>query len=173
MEHDGDFLVVEPQLLKVSVVKEGTLLKKAEYMQTWRPRWFILKSDGSFRGYKQKPAVGEADSPVNIFDIQRSQFTPVNPSGKKGEKFGFTIQFMQLTRIFERSFHAESQEERDGWLAALNGVQKQLDAETSKESLVDRTRAMSFIDPIKPQACDISLSDFEMVRSTHRPLPCR
>jgi RAC serine/threonine-protein kinase len=28
-------------------VKEGWVLKKGEYMPTFRPRYFILKSDGS------------------------------------------------------------------------------------------------------------------------------
>ncbi len=32
------------------------------------------------------------------------------------------------------------------------------------DAVQERTRAMSFIDPVKPQPCDISLSDFEMLK---------
>lgn len=34
----------------VAIVKQGWLLKRGEYIKTWRPRWFQLKADGSFRG---------------------------------------------------------------------------------------------------------------------------
>jgi len=37
-------------------VKEGWLLKRGEYIASWRPRYFILRGDGTFRGFKNKPA---------------------------------------------------------------------------------------------------------------------
>jgi RAC serine/threonine-protein kinase len=103
--------------MAASIKKEGALLKKGEYIQTLRPRWFILKTDGSFRGYKQKPT-DESELPVNVFEVQRSDITPINPkdpSSKEKGKYGFTIRFMQLTRVFERSFHLDTMEERDSW----------------------------------------------------------
>jgi len=145
-----------------SIKKEGPLLKRGEYIQTLRPRWFVLKSDGSFRGYKTKP-VDETEVPVNVFEVQRSDITPINPKDGKKEKYGFTIKFMQLTRVLERTFSCETKEERDAWYQAYKEVQSILYKECM-ESLQDRTRAMSFIDPKKPQPCDISLADFDMLK---------
>lgn len=41
-----------------------------EYIKTWRPRYFILKSDGSFIGYKEKPDLNDQTSPpLNNFSV--------------------------------------------------------------------------------------------------------
>lgn len=40
-----------------------------EYIKNWRPRWFVLRSDGTFYGFKQKPTVGI--EPLNQFKIER------------------------------------------------------------------------------------------------------
>lgn len=39
----------------VAIVKEGWLHKRGEYIKTWRPRYFLLKNDGTFIGYKERP----------------------------------------------------------------------------------------------------------------------
>lgn len=152
----------------MSVVKEGLLLKKGEFIQNWRPRWFVLRSDGSFRGYKQKPVEGDGEIPINVFEVQRSDITPINPkdekSPKKGEKYGFSVRFMQLTRIIERDFHTDTREERDAWIAAYQDVKKKYESEAAAASVIERTRAMSFLDPRKPQPCDIGLDDFNMLK---------
>jgi len=155
----------------MSIVKEGWLTKKGEFIQTWRPRWFILKSDGTFRGYKAKPMEGDTEGPINVFEVQNSNIHGFDPKldakgspTKKGDRYGFTVKFMQLTRIIERSFNAETKEERDDWVRAYKELQGRLDSQLSKESLVERTRAMSFIDPKKPLPCDITINDFEMLK---------
>ena len=41
-----------------------------EYIKTWRPRYFILKSDGSFIGYKEKPETSDLSlPPLNNFSV--------------------------------------------------------------------------------------------------------
>lgn len=41
-----------------------------EYIKTWRSRYFILKSDGSFNGYKEKPDLNDQTSPpLNNFSV--------------------------------------------------------------------------------------------------------
>lgn len=41
-----------------------------EYIKTWRPRYFILKSDGSFIGYKEKPELSvQSLPPLNNFSV--------------------------------------------------------------------------------------------------------
>eukprot|EP00038_Savillea_parva_P008515 m.177467 g.177467 ORF g.177467 m.177467 type:complete len:479 (+) comp14355_c0_seq1:138-1574(+) len=115
----------------VKIVKQGWLLKRGEYIKTWRPRWFQLKADGSFRGYKTGPPA-PGDGPINIFEVAGSVITLVDPKKtgkpKKGEtqKFGFMIRFMQMTRFVERSFHTESAEERQEWIDAYTQVQNDL-----------------------------------------------
>lgn len=41
-----------------------------EYIKNWRARWFVLRSDGTFQGFKQRPA-GTATEPLNNFKIER------------------------------------------------------------------------------------------------------
>lgn len=44
--------------------------ESGEYIKTWRPRYFILKSDGSFIGYKEKPDLNDQTSPpLNNFSV--------------------------------------------------------------------------------------------------------
>ena len=46
------------------------MLRPGEYIKTWRPRYFILKSDGSFIGYKEKPDLNDQSSPpLNNFSV--------------------------------------------------------------------------------------------------------
>ena len=40
-----------------------------EYIKNWRPRWFILHSDGTFLGYKNKPQTGAPLEALNNFKI--------------------------------------------------------------------------------------------------------
>ncbi|RMC22954.1 hypothetical protein DUI87_00031 [Hirundo rustica rustica] len=55
---------------EVLVVKEGWLHKRGEYIKTWRPRYFLLKSDGSFIGYKERPEASEQGlPPLNNFSV--------------------------------------------------------------------------------------------------------
>ena len=50
------------------VVIEGKLLKRGEYISTWRTRWFVLRADGTFRGFKQQPA-NDLEPPINLFEV--------------------------------------------------------------------------------------------------------
>ena len=66
------------------------------------------------------------------------------PLGAKGKKFGFLIRFMQLTRFVERSFHVESEEERDEWVAAYEVVKKRLEEKNIARRLdSDATRKLA------------------------------
>lgn len=50
-----------------------------EYIKTWRPRYFILKSDGSFIGYKEKPDLNDQTSPpLNNFSVAGESFIGIN-----------------------------------------------------------------------------------------------
>ncbi|EMP37499.1 RAC-gamma serine/threonine-protein kinase [Chelonia mydas] len=40
-----------------------------EYIKNWRPRYFLLKTDGSFIGYKEKPQDVDLPYPLNNFSV--------------------------------------------------------------------------------------------------------
>src|SRR4029434_10754711 len=43
-----------------------------EYIKTWRARYFLLKSDGTFIGYKERPQdVDQLETPLNNFSVGR------------------------------------------------------------------------------------------------------
>ena len=135
--------------------------KPGEYIRNWRSRWFQLKEDGSFRGFKQGPPA-PGDEPINRFDLDGSTLTKTEdgkPLGAKGKKFGFLIRFMQLTRFVERSFHVESEEERDEWVAAYEVVKKRLEEKNIARRLdSDATRKLA------RSTKSVSLQDFEILK---------
>nr|XP_015217973.1 PREDICTED: RAC-gamma serine/threonine-protein kinase-like [Lepisosteus oculatus]XP_015217974.1 PREDICTED: RAC-gamma serine/threonine-protein kinase-like [Lepisosteus oculatus] len=53
----------------VTIVKEGWVQKRGEYIKNWRPRYFLLKTDGSFIGYKEKPQDADLPYPLNNFSV--------------------------------------------------------------------------------------------------------
>lgn len=47
-------------------------LSLGEYIKTWRPRYFLLKTDGTFIGYKERPQdVDQLETPLNNFSVAR------------------------------------------------------------------------------------------------------
>lgn len=53
-----------------------------EYIKTWRPRYFILKSDGSFIGYKEKPDLNDQTSPpLNNFSVAGQSAAEITDTG--------------------------------------------------------------------------------------------
>ncbi|EDQ92160.1 uncharacterized protein MONBRDRAFT_34933 [Monosiga brevicollis MX1] len=140
------------------VIKQGWLLKRGEYIRNWRPRWFQLKSDGSFRGFKTGPPQ-PGDGPVNFFDLAGSTLAKTDdgkPPGSKGKKYGFMIRFMQMTRFVERSFHLESEEERDEWVKAYEVVKSKL-----QDTVAKRVEA-SGGQPLSTR--DVTIDDFDMLK---------
>lgn len=45
-----------------------------EYIKNWRPRYFLLKTDGSFIGYKEKPQDVDLPYPLNNFSVASMYF---------------------------------------------------------------------------------------------------
>lgn len=133
-----------------TIVHEGLLLKRGEFIKNWRPRWFQLKSDGSFRGFKNGPP-GPADAPLNFFDISESSITLVEEPKGKNQKFGFVLRMIQMTRVVDRSFHLDTEAERALWVAKYHEVKKKLQ---------ERKPASSG----EPAKESMSLADFEMLK---------
>lgn len=52
-------------------------MSSGEYIKTWRPRYFLLKNDGTFIGYKERPQdVEQRESPLNNFSVARKYLRP-------------------------------------------------------------------------------------------------
>ncbi|KFP04393.1 RAC-beta serine/threonine-protein kinase, partial [Calypte anna] len=95
-------------MTEVVVVKEGWLHKRGEYIKTWRPRYFLLKSDGSFIG-----GFG------GFVECQLMKTERPRPNT-------FVIRCLQWTTVIERTFHVDSPEEREEWIRAIQTVANSL-----------------------------------------------
>ena len=79
-----------------AVVKEGKLFKRGEHIKNWRERYFILKEDGQFIGFKNKPSQQEqlAD-PLNNFTVKGCQIMTAD----RPKPFTFLIRGLQIIII--------------------------------------------------------------------------
>ncbi|NP_001083878.1 RAC-alpha serine/threonine-protein kinase [Xenopus laevis] len=104
---------------EVAIVKEGWLHKRGEYIKTWRPRYFLLKSDGTFIGYKERPQdVDQLETPLNNFSVAKCQLMKT----ERPKPNTFIIRCLQWTTVIERTFHVDSPEEREEWIQVIQHV---------------------------------------------------
>ncbi|NXS26813.1 AKT2 kinase, partial [Pomatostomus ruficeps] len=94
-----------------------------EYIKTWRPRYFLLKSDGSFIGYKERPETSDQGlPPLNNFSVAECQLMKT----ERPRPNTFVIRCLQWTTVIERTFHVDSPEEREEWIEAIQAVANSL-----------------------------------------------
>ncbi|XP_026978251.1 RAC-gamma serine/threonine-protein kinase isoform X1 [Sagmatias obliquidens] len=79
-----------------------------EYIKNWRPRYFLLKTDGSFIGYKEKPQDVDLPYPLNNFSVAKCQLMKT----ERPKPNTFIIRCLQWTTVIERTFHVDTPEER-------------------------------------------------------------
>uniref|UniRef100_A0A452ISW3 non-specific serine/threonine protein kinase n=3 Tax=Gopherus TaxID=38771 RepID=A0A452ISW3_9SAUR len=119
---------------EVSVVKEGWLHKRGEYIKTWRPRYFLLKSDGSFIGYKERPETSDHSlPPLNNFSVAECQLMKT----ERPRPNTFVIRCLQWTTVIERTFHVDSPDEREEWMHAIQTVANSLKNQEPEEDPMD------------------------------------
>ncbi|XP_048688846.1 RAC-beta serine/threonine-protein kinase isoform X2 [Caretta caretta] len=119
---------------EVSVVKEGWLHKRGEYIKTWRPRYFLLKSDGSFIGYKERPETSDHSlPPLNNFSVAECQLMKT----ERPRPNTFVIRCLQWTTVIERTFHVDSPDEREEWMHAIQTVANSLKNQEPEEDTMD------------------------------------
>lgn len=99
----------------VEIVKEGWISKRGEHIKTWRPRYFVLKSDGSLVGYKSKPEDTETAERCNNFTVRGCQIITRN----EPKPFTFLIRGLQSNTTIERMFSLEAEEDRMEWVEAI------------------------------------------------------
>ncbi|CAH8848001.1 unnamed protein product [Trichobilharzia szidati] len=103
------------------VVKEGWLMKRGEHIKNWRRRYFKLREDGTFYGYKSQPKDDMAQ-PLNNFTVRGCQIICLN----KPKPYTFLIRGLQWTNVVERLFFVETEAERNDWLGAIQSVANRL-----------------------------------------------
>ncbi|XP_005086612.1 RAC-beta serine/threonine-protein kinase isoform X1 [Mesocricetus auratus] len=119
---------------EVSVIKEGWLHKRGEYIKTWRPRYFLLKSDGSFIGYKERPeAPDQTLPPLNNFSVAECQLMKT----ERPRPNTFVIRCLQWTTVIERTFHVDSPDEREEWMRTIQMVANSLKHRDPGDSAID------------------------------------
>uniref|UniRef100_A0A8C5AIL0 non-specific serine/threonine protein kinase n=1 Tax=Gadus morhua TaxID=8049 RepID=A0A8C5AIL0_GADMO len=150
----------------VSVVKEGWLQKRGEYIKNWRPRYFLLKTDGSFIGYKEKPQEADLAYPLNNFSVAKCQLMKT----ERPKPNTFIIRCLQWTTVIERTFHVDSPDERDEWSEAIQMVADKLQRQEEERIQCSPT---SHMDNMAEEEMDIStthhkrkvtMSDFDYLK---------
>ena len=79
MENNGDCILKEGWLHKRGKQKQfflniwpgcsiGDFYIGGEHIKTWRPRYFVLSSNGDFKGYNGRPT--EMEAPNNVFFVK-------------------------------------------------------------------------------------------------------
>uniref|UniRef100_A0A7N8YQE0 non-specific serine/threonine protein kinase n=1 Tax=Mastacembelus armatus TaxID=205130 RepID=A0A7N8YQE0_9TELE len=169
----------------VTIVREGWLQKRGEYIKNWRPRYFLLKTDGSFIGYKEKPQDADLPYPLNNFSVASHQAvrssrirTKVTKSTspkcqlmktERPKPNTFIIRCLQWTTVIERTFHVDSPDERDEWTEAIQMVADKLQRQEEERIQCSPT---SNIDNMVEEEMDIStthhkrktMSDFDYLK---------
>lgn len=110
-----------------NVVKQGWLYKRGEHIKTWRARYFILKDDGQLLGYRNNNDPANNVEPTNNFTVKRCQIMTLD----KPKPFTFIIRGLQWTQIIERTFHVDTEEERQSWTEAIRNVANRIEPSES------------------------------------------
>uniref|UniRef100_A0A674N341 non-specific serine/threonine protein kinase n=1 Tax=Takifugu rubripes TaxID=31033 RepID=A0A674N341_TAKRU len=140
-------------------------LTKCEYIKNWRPRYFLLKTDGSFIGYKEKPQDADLPYPLNNFSVAKCQLMKT----ERPKPNTFIIRCLQWTTVIERTFHVDSPDERDEWTEAIQMVADKLQRQEEERIQCSPT---SNIDNMVEEEMDIStthhkrktMSDFDYLK---------
>uniref|UniRef100_A0A8C2IPZ3 non-specific serine/threonine protein kinase n=2 Tax=Cyprinus carpio TaxID=7962 RepID=A0A8C2IPZ3_CYPCA len=134
-----------------NVVKEGWVQKRGEYIKNWRPRYFLLKTDGSFIGYKEKPQDADLAYPLNNFSVAKCQLMKT----ERPKPNTFIIRCLQWTTVIERTFHVDTPDERDEWVEAIQMVADKL-AKQEEEGIL--CSPISQIENVNEEEMDTSTS---------------
>uniref|UniRef100_A0A3B4Y123 non-specific serine/threonine protein kinase n=1 Tax=Seriola lalandi dorsalis TaxID=1841481 RepID=A0A3B4Y123_SERLL len=130
------------------------LLPTGEYIKNWRPRYFLLKTDGSFIGYKDKPQDSDLAYPLNNFSVAKCQLMKT----ERPKPNTFIIRCLQWTTVIERTFHVDTPDERDEWAEAIQMVAESLAKQEEEGILCSPT---SQIENVNEEEMDTSISHYK------------
>lgn len=97
-------------------------MKRGEHWKNWRDRYFILRSNGTFLGYRTQPD-NDLQEPSNNFTVKGCQLMKQD----RPRTNTFLIRGLQMTTIVERMFSVENPEDREEWLEAIRSVSESLE----------------------------------------------
>ncbi|XP_067680069.1 RAC-gamma serine/threonine-protein kinase-like isoform X1 [Haliotis asinina] len=115
-------MAMNAEVSPLSIIKEGYLWKRGEHIRNWRKRYFILRQDGSFLGFRSKPENGDLSDPLNDFTVKDCQLMKL----ERPKPNTFMIRGLQWTTVVERMFCVESAGEREEWIQAIKSVAEDL-----------------------------------------------
>uniref|UniRef100_A0A5K3FAE6 non-specific serine/threonine protein kinase n=1 Tax=Mesocestoides corti TaxID=53468 RepID=A0A5K3FAE6_MESCO len=118
------YLQIRNLPLTRKIVREGWLMKRGEHIKTWRRRYFILREDGTFYGYKNIPR-DNLEQPLNNFTVRDCQIICLN----KPKPYTILMRGLQWTTVVERLFFVEHESERQEWISAIEMVANRLRSE--------------------------------------------
>ncbi|NP_001158433.1 v-akt murine thymoma viral oncogene homolog 3 (protein kinase B, gamma)-like [Saccoglossus kowalevskii] len=140
------------------VVKEGWVQKRGEYIKNWRPRYFVLKSDGSFIGFKEKPSQSDVNDPLNNFSVAKCQLMET----EKPKSNTFIIRCLQWTSVIERTFHVDTPETRKEWIEAIQSVATAIKEDEERKSQAAGSDEDDQLPDQKPKK--VTLEDFQFLK---------
>ena len=102
--------VISPKSARKSHLMKGNVFSCAgEHIRNWRQRYFILKDNGQFIGFKNKPTHDtDLNDPLNNFTVKNCTIVPSN----RPRPFTFYIRGLHMTTVVERVFSVDTEEER-------------------------------------------------------------
>lgn len=76
-----------------------------------------MRDDGTLVGFKTKPdhLMAAAAAPLNNFTVRGCQIMAVD----RPKPFTFVIRGLQWTTVIERTFHVETEKDREDWVNAI------------------------------------------------------
>uniref|UniRef100_A0A8C9Z1D2 non-specific serine/threonine protein kinase n=1 Tax=Sander lucioperca TaxID=283035 RepID=A0A8C9Z1D2_SANLU len=141
-------------MLRQSITDTDSLWVQREYIKNWRPRYFLLKTDGSFIGYKDKPQDSDLAYPLNNFSVAKCQLMKT----ERPKPNTFIIRCLQWTTVIERTFHVDTPDERDEWAEAIQMVAESL-AKQEEEGIL--SSPTSQIENVNEEEMDTSISHYK------------
>ncbi|CAF0731502.1 unnamed protein product [Rotaria sp. Silwood1] len=117
-------------LTNAPAYKCGWLYKRGEHIKTWRPRYFILRHDGNFYGYRKPPVLNDTqqEEPLNRFQVTDCSVVRQD----KIKQNAFVIHFHQMK--IERLFAASSSQDREEWITAIEIINRQTSPHLQQKS---------------------------------------
>ncbi|XP_030375760.1 RAC serine/threonine-protein kinase [Scaptodrosophila lebanonensis] len=154
---------IDPFTVRPQIVKEGWLQKRGEHIKTWRPRYFILRHDGTLMGYRSRPSdTTQSDQLLNNFTVRGCQIMTVD----RPKPFTFIIRGLQWTTVIERTFAVETEAERQQWTEAIRNVASRLSE--MGETAMSPSEETDAADVDMAAIAEVELSDKFLVQGTTR-----
>ncbi|XP_044588157.1 RAC-gamma serine/threonine-protein kinase-like isoform X1 [Cotesia glomerata] len=147
----------QQQQQQQQVVKEGWLQKRGEHIKNWRSRYFVLRDDGTLVGFKSKPDQQMAASaqPLNNFTVRGCQIMSID----RPKPYTFVIRGLQWTTVIERTFHVETEQEREDWVAAIRYVADRL---ANEEQIQQHSQSEQQLQQLQQMQISSSSEDVDM-----------